>query len=82
MTITRDDWLAAVAECTAKETDDPDAMTNEDLQALLGRSETQTRHYIRAMLKANKIVPATKAITAKDGRRIHVSAYRLVDHAG
>lgn len=74
--ITRDEWLAALGE--ADTPIDPDAVTVSEFGALLGVGRMAASAKLVALVKNGKAAKVHKVITCGDGRRIRVSAYRLV----
>lgn len=73
--ISRDEWLSALRE--ADPTSNPDALTRQELGAMLGLQETATKIRIRKLIADGKLVPAKKQITDASGRPQVVAAYLL-----
>lgn len=78
-TITRDEWLAAVREL--EPANDQDALTVNELAAMLGIKITATRERLRKLLTEGKAIRTSKLVTDATGRSQSVLAYRLVKPA-
>ena len=76
--ITRDDWLAALADATAPPPDDPDLLTVRELGEVLGLSREQTSRKVRILVAAGKAEQGHKLLRMADGRVVKVPAYRLL----
>lgn len=77
--ISREQWLKALDEAEPQIDNDPSVLTRADLCELLGLAKTAVGERIARMVKAGKAIRTTKVIADGAGRRIRVSAYRLVE---
>jgi hypothetical protein len=76
--ITRDDWMAAVAETHASRADDdPSLLTYEEFCALMGVAYGTARKRLADLVTAGRAIRTTKRTLTQDGRCRVVVAFRL-----
>ncbi len=76
--ITRDDWLAAIAETSASRADqDPDLLSYAEFQALMKITYGTALRRTRELVAAGRAIKATKRTVTPDGRLRTVVAFRL-----
>ena len=63
--------LASIAD------EDSDGITSTELVEQTGRGKWWVNKQLRRLIRAGLLTPTTKVITAMDGRRLRVSAYKL-----
>lgn len=76
--ITREDWLSALADAMAPQDDDQAALTVREFADLyhLGRSAADRR--LKVLLKQGRVTLTKKRVACTDGRIYPTVAYRLV----
>jgi len=78
MTITRDDWLKALAEAGVDDsTDDQEAVTAQELGDLLGVPRLTAERRLKLLAAAGKATRTRKRKQSSDGRMVSYIAYRL-----
>jgi len=75
-TITRDEWLSALALAT--EPEDPDALTIQELAVICEKSRRSMEERIKRLVDEGKATRHWKTVTNAAGYRRRVSAYKLV----
>lgn len=78
MSINREAWMSALGDVVAPITDDPDALTVAEFQALYRCGNSTARIRLRALEKEGRVTCVTKLIADVAGRQLRVRAYRLV----
>ena len=77
-TITRDDWLKAIAETTADKIEsDPSVLSYYDFAAQMGVAIATARSRLNGLVEAGRAVRTTKRTVTPDGRLRTVVAFRL-----
>lgn len=76
MTITRDEWLAALNEATPCE---PDALTMRELALVLGVTPRCAYDRITSLIERKQAVRVFKIATGPSGVSRRVAAYKLID---
>jgi predicted ArsR family transcriptional regulator len=74
--ISKEQWLKALNEAQGE--NDPEALTVEEIAALLGLSKPAARGRIDLLLKQQRLVKTRKIITRDNGRPFPVLAFKLV----
>ena len=77
--ITREQWLKALAEAEPTPDNDPNTLTRAELCEVFGLAKSAVGERMARMVKAGKAIRTTKVIVDGAGRRLRVSAYRLVE---
>ncbi len=78
VTITRDDWLKAIAETTAdKAESDPSVLSYYDFAAQMGVAVATARSRLNGLVAAGRAVRTTKRTVTPDGRLRTIVAFRL-----
>ena len=78
MSINREEWLKAVADCYPQGETDDSALTVAELATLLGKPTRTMRDILSKLLSSGKATEARKMTTARNGVRRIVPAYRLI----
>lgn len=77
--ISRDEWLRALEDAGISDTeDDQEALTMEELAALLGIPRQTAMHRIKKLAEMGKVKRTHKWGTNSYGRRMHYVAWRLL----
>lgn len=79
-TITRDDWLSALAEAGigASGEDDQQAITVSEFASMMELPLGTSRDHLLALIRQGKAVATRKTTVNAYGRRLSYKAYRLV----
>jgi predicted ArsR family transcriptional regulator len=80
VSINRDEWLAAVR--AVEPANDPDALTVQELCAILGTKRSATKERVAKLVADGKAVRTSKRVQDVAGRPQVVVAYRLVMRKG
>lgn len=75
--LTRDAWLKALGE--AAQPTDPDALTAQEIAAMLGMHHKVVGVYIRRLIAEGRAQQTCKMIQTTAGYTRRVPAYRLLD---
>lgn len=76
--ISRDEWLAALAEVGDDELDDRDAITTTDFMAMFNLDRQTARRRLEKLVAAGKATRTKKRERLTDGRNMKCTGYRLV----
>lgn len=77
-TITREDWLSAIAETTADKVDsDPGLLSYYDFAAQMGVALATARSRLNGLVASGRAIRTTKRMLTPDGRIRTVVAFRL-----
>lgn len=77
-TITRDDWLKALAEVSGHDgTDDQDAVTHDEFADMLGVPVSTAHSQLQRLVASGRAVRTSKRGRTRYGRNIRFVAYRL-----
>lgn len=78
MTISRDDWLRAMAEIGDSTEDDHDAVTILEFANLFGLRRESAARRLRRLEAAGRARRTAKISVGVDGRRLRLIAFRLL----
>lgn len=80
--ISRDEWLAALADVVAPPVDEQDAMTVVEFAALYRLSRAGAEVRLKKLLEQGRVRRTAKTLTLSDGRRRSYTAWALVKKGG
>ena len=76
MSINREEWLKAVADCVPKADTDESVLTTQELAHALGKAPRTIRDLLPELLRSGKVTATQKRVQTGNGLR-NVRAYRL-----
>lgn len=78
MSISRDDWMAAVREAAQSPLPESDAVSIRELADLLGVDKSTADRHVKRLLHVGKAERTTKLTRTAIGTIMRVTAYRLL----
>lgn len=79
VSISRDEWLKALADIGQDERTDEDAITVSEFAEMMGIKRTAAGDRLRMLVQAGRAIEKRKAVFDSRGRRCVHLAYRLID---